>query len=321
MCQLDNLFSPFDPFSKMQFTGNQCFLCGRFLFENFTVEHIIPRWILRRFDLFDQRMNLLNGTSIPYRNLTIPCCDECNTVYLSRIESVMEAAVREGPDSVKKVNPMTLYVWMGKIFYGMILKDLNLLLDRKDPSAGYLQDTENIKGYSALHGFLQSARAEIRFEGFFPGSIFVFEINIEDDFPSFDFADNPIGMTIFLRLGNIGLIACLKDDGKILLELEKLYRSTQGKKIQPIQFDEFSAIIFYRAVSMIRTGNYVGISSEIQVPILYSLPGYSLKPYFSDWDFPLLAKFLAAAWEKYGLNYDDIYKPPYMRTYLQEFEN
>lgn len=313
------MLSPFDPFRKMQFTGNQCFLCGKFLFENRTVEHIIPKWLLRQFDLFDQRMNLINGTSIPYRNLTIPCCDECNNVYLSRIEAVMEAAVKEGPDSVKKISPMTLYVWMGKIFYGLVFKDLDLLTDRKDPGAGSLQDAESIESFGTLHAFLQSARTEIRFDGFFPGSIFVFEIDPVENFPIFDFSDNPIGMTICFRLGNIGLISCLKDDGKIFAQQEKLYKATQGKKLQPIQFDEFCAMIFYRAFSMIRNGKYIGVSSKTQGPTILSLPGFSLQPYFSDWNFPIYARFLVEFWEKYGLEYEDIYKPPRIMTYLQEF--
>jgi hypothetical protein len=316
---MDRSPSPFDPFDKMQFSDTQCFLCGKFLIDGSTREHIFPRWLLHRFDLFDQRLNLINGTSIPYRHLTIPCCDECNSIYLSPIESIMQGALYEGPDRVQKVSPMTLYIWMGKIYYGLLFKDLSLLADRQDPAAGRLMNKETMENYRALHAFLQSSRMEIKFEGFFPGSIFVFELSLDEDFPPFDYSDNPIGMTICIRMGNVGIITCLKDDGMIYSGLEQFYQKIREKRLNPIQFDELCAVVFYRAYSMIRSGKYVGLTSEIQTPTIVRIPGYSLKPYFDDWNYPILAQFLAEFWGKYGIKYEEIYNPPYLMTFLQEF--
>lgn len=304
----------------MQFTDYQCFLCGKFLNkDNGTREHVIPRWLLGQFDLFDERLTLFNRTLIPYRQVTIPCCNECNSVYLSRIEAIMEAAIKRGADEVRKINLMTVYVWMGKIFYGLLYRDLSLLASRQDPNAGYLVEKEAMENFRALHSFLQAARMEIKFEGFFPGSIFIFDLDLPEGFPPFGYSDNPIGMTICLRMGNVGIIACLKDNGMIYEGLEELYNKTVNNRLLPVQFDELCAVVFYRAYSMTRTHKFISVSSPIQVPTIYRLPGFSLQPYFSDWDFPLLALFLAEFWKKYGLTYEEIYQPPQLMTFLRAF--
>ena len=50
-------------------------------------EHIIPRWMQRRFDLFNETLTLINGTRIPYRQLTIPCCESCNNGFCATSET------------------------------------------------------------------------------------------------------------------------------------------------------------------------------------------------------------------------------------------
>ncbi len=231
----------------------------------------------------------------------------------------MEVAIKRGADEVRKINPLTIYIWMGKIFYGLLFRDLSLLVNRREPEAGYLLDKEVMEDFRALHGFIQSARMEIKFEGFFPGSIFVFDVDLPEGFQPYDYSDNPVGMTICIRMGNVGIIACLKDNGMIYEGLEDLYKKTINKRLEPVQFDELCAVVFYRGYSMTRSHKFVSVSSSTQDSTIAWVPGFSLKPYFSDWDFTILARFLAEFWKKYGLTYAEIYHPPRLMTFLQEF--
>src|SRR6185437_5829167 len=74
----------FQAVAKRRFGLSTCFLCGRRLgIRNRSDEHVIPRWVQDRFGLWNERLNLLNGSSIPYRQLTVPCCRTCNNVHLS----------------------------------------------------------------------------------------------------------------------------------------------------------------------------------------------------------------------------------------------
>ncbi len=40
-------------------------------------EQVIPRRLLRNYDLWEERLTLVNRISIPYREVTIPCCNAC----------------------------------------------------------------------------------------------------------------------------------------------------------------------------------------------------------------------------------------------------
>lgn len=61
-----------NPFEKMVLDSEHCFLCGSELGEYGTREHIFPGWLQHNHGLWDQELNLLNKTSIAYRQLTVP---------------------------------------------------------------------------------------------------------------------------------------------------------------------------------------------------------------------------------------------------------
>lgn len=94
-----------------KFSLDECFLCARSLkVHGSSSEHVFPRWLQSRFNLWDQRLNLLNGSLIPYRYLTVPCCDDCNRYQLAPIESIMAWAVDAGYYEVLKLPKKVLYL-------------------------------------------------------------------------------------------------------------------------------------------------------------------------------------------------------------------
>ncbi len=91
----------FDAVEKRRFGPRICFLCGCSLgVENRSEEHVIPKWLQKRFKLLDQRLVLLNGTSIPYKQLTIPCCKPCNNKHLAPIENKVKLATSRNASAV-----------------------------------------------------------------------------------------------------------------------------------------------------------------------------------------------------------------------------
>ena len=53
----------------------------------FNDEHIIPRWILKRFGLFDKQITLPSGERRHYRGYRIPCCVTCNSLLGDTVEA------------------------------------------------------------------------------------------------------------------------------------------------------------------------------------------------------------------------------------------
>ncbi|MBX9721248.1 MAG: hypothetical protein K2X81_07630, partial [Candidatus Obscuribacterales bacterium] len=161
---------------------DRCFLCGIQLVEcdNATKEHVIPRWLQTRFNLWNQTLQLLNGTSIPYKSLTIPACHQCNN-RLSRIETSVERSTAVGKVELDKVDPVELFLWLAKIFFGILHKETFLALDRKNSSSGPIVSDEMIRAFEMIHYFLQAANVQMEFAGFFPASIFVFDLQVPPD--------------------------------------------------------------------------------------------------------------------------------------------
>ncbi len=67
----------------------ECAFCGQ---PAETDEHVIPKWLQNHFDLFDQRLLLWNGTTMPYRQAIVPACLGCNRDRFSPLEK----RIREG---------------------------------------------------------------------------------------------------------------------------------------------------------------------------------------------------------------------------------
>ena len=61
--------------------GEACFVCGASpQSKTFNDEHIIPRWVLKRYGLYDKEITLPTGERRHYRGYRVPCCVECNSL-------------------------------------------------------------------------------------------------------------------------------------------------------------------------------------------------------------------------------------------------
>lgn len=87
-----------------------CLFCGDPLSEETrTEEHVFPLWLQNRHGLLDQELVLLNGTSVRYRQLKVPACQDCNNVHASQLEQ----RVLNGTASEQDI-----WIWMLKLMLG-----------------------------------------------------------------------------------------------------------------------------------------------------------------------------------------------------------
>ncbi|TMK46793.1 MAG: HNH endonuclease [Alphaproteobacteria bacterium] len=81
--------------------GDCCFICGAKQGEKeFNNEHILPEWLLRRFNLFDRVITLTNGATVQYSRYTLPCCADCNSLMGDEIERPLSEAISGGLDAL-----------------------------------------------------------------------------------------------------------------------------------------------------------------------------------------------------------------------------
>lgn len=293
-----------------------CFLCGETLMENRTREHVFPKWLQNRHNLWDQHLRLLNETFIRYSQLTVPCCSKCNNEHLSKLETKVQNAFCEGYDSVKKLPSLLLYQWAGKIFYGILRKELRLYADLRDKNAGTIIPKDLIEGFSSLHLFLQSIRRPFVFRNGEHFSSLVVNLHHGQELGSYDFRDNLQLMVVGLRSNDVGVIVALQDAGLISDTYGRYVAEVNGRKLVPIQFDELVAKIYYQISILDRVPKFVTAAPKdedrpVDVHML-PLAGLSSVPVVGDWNQEDYAQCLAAVLSHSQPHFtvDQLYVPP-----------
>jgi hypothetical protein len=145
------------------YSGNRCFYCGKLLRGGRTREHVFPLWLQKRFDLSDQHLTLLNGTLIPYRQLTVPCCPTCNNVHLSKLERRVQRLLFESPFAEAQRNLKDIYIWANKILLGIVYAERMLPLNRRYPKGRPILPPELREMFRMTHFLIQGLRFPIRF--------------------------------------------------------------------------------------------------------------------------------------------------------------
>lgn len=242
--------------SDLQTRDDSCFLCGAHS-TAITQEHVFPKWLQRRYDLWNQRIGLLNDTKIQYRNLRIPCCSTCNTGALSRLEASVASAVDSGYDAVAALDERELYLWSAKIFYGILRNELNLLSDRSRPAEGSIVSEVLLRSLSNLHLFLQGIRGAHTFSGAPPYSVLVCNVYDLGRFQNYCFRDSLAYMTLAIRMGEVAVVVAFEDAGLSAASYGRYVAEVAGRKLHPIQFDELYARVTYQVSLLEGTVKYV----------------------------------------------------------------
>jgi len=289
------------PFDRIPFDHAHCFLCGTLVDEEgSTREHVFPKWLQRKFDLWNQQLSLLNGTLIPYRQLTIPCCVDCNTGPLSQMEDEVRSGVEGGYHSWKGLSDLRLFQWAGKLMFGILFKEISLEHDRKARTGDTILPPKSLDDFSTLHDLLQSIRVTTRFEGGPIFSVIALPLHRLDGL-EFDFADSIVDNVVAIKMGNVGVIASLMDAGLANSFMEPIVKALDGTPLHPIQFDELLANVVYAKQRMTRTVKFVfsatkGDPTSMMV-VRLPLAGLSLKPVLRDFDpeefRPILRRYLS----------------------------
>lgn len=274
----------------------KCFLCAGHLHKaNRTAEHVFPEWLLHRYDLWDQLFTFPPKQTIHYRKIRIPCCRTCNNEHLGHLEQTVERAVRGGYSKFRRLHRIRIFQWLSKIIYEVMYMDARWFVDLKAPAIGTIRDQRDLERFRTLFTFLQSVRIPMRFETFKPWSVFIFEALANGD-PrhDFDYIDIPELLTVAIRMGSVGVIAALQDNGAIAETYSPLQRRLRELgPVSPIQFREAAARVSYAASRINRTPKYITIYSRPTRIISMPLQGFSAKPIFDPADVSVFADFLS----------------------------
>lgn len=173
-----------------------CFVCGR---RAATIEHLIPKWLQHRFNLWDQKLQIPNGTTVAYRQLQIPACARCNNEVFSRLEKQIESG---------QADDATIWRWMNKIHYGLCYKDKVFDWDRRHPGVKIDDVVNPDDPFERDRHVLHCVSGDFRAEPDPFGSVFTFHFAEEQPFMM---AHNAISRSLAISLGPVGYVAFVVD--------------------------------------------------------------------------------------------------------------
>lgn len=268
-----------NPFDKFTLDEHACFLCGDDVRHKGTKEHVFPQWLLKDYNLRHEQLTLLNGSLIRYNQLTIPCCSECNNNSLSSLEKKIKESVLKGYDSVVDLPKLEIFQWLGKIFYGILRKELSLPTNQKSASRESIIHSDTLSRFSCLHAFLQSINRPFEFPLEEPFSVLVAKLHTPNSNDLFYFRDNLQHMTCSIRMGDVGIIIALDDGGLLRETYQKYLDEVNGRPLAPIQFNELYAKCLYQ-VSLIRLSTKFAIHTNGDEGVTVNMIG---RGYVDEW--------------------------------------
>lgn len=298
--------SLYNPFETLHFDPHTCFLTGQDLHSDDEQICIFPEWILDRFSLREKRFRMLDQvTGIQYQDMKLPCSAEVKKAF-DVLDEEIKNAFNQGYDEVKKIPEKRLFLWMGKLVYGVLYNDLALEISRTEKKEKTFKMSDSLKKkFGKFHLMLQSLVHPMEFKGLKPWSIRVVKLKYSQD--TFNYKDEPTNLNFSLGMNGFGIVACLQDNGAIGNNQQDIIDKIADKILHPIQFEELCSRFLYANYLLKKQAQHVILSEEDKI-IIESLPLTETHSdlLFGPWDDSMFARVLEGYWEPWGLTKNDI---------------
>lgn len=173
-----------------------CFVCGR---RATTREHVFPKWLQHRFELWDQRLSLPNKTTIQYRQLVVPACASCNNVVYGALEGRIESGSATDGD---------VWRWANKIHYALGYKDRFFEWDRKHAGRKIGDVIRPDDPLERSRHFLHAVSGDFQVDPDPFGSVFRFDFHRDQRFAFAHLIDSN---SMSVSLGPVGYVVFVTD--------------------------------------------------------------------------------------------------------------
>lgn len=207
----------------------KCFICYASLNEdNSSKEHIFPKWVLKKFDLFNSSLRIVNGSTIKYSQLTIPACRDCNNEHLAKLEIDTKNLYENRFQNLNRKDEITLAQWSAKILLGSVFKETSLSSNIKEKSSNNIVNKTWLDTFDILYAVLQTTKYKYEIKGEKPWSIFSMEFMDNE----FRYLADVLNKAISIQLGKTGFMIIF-EESNFVNKLWKLkeYRAKMGGKL------------------------------------------------------------------------------------------
>jgi hypothetical protein len=247
------MYFGYQDFMEKLVKGDHCFMCGASPAEKpFNNEHIIPDWVLRKFNLHNKdRITLPNETTMKYGQFVLPCCAECNSLLGQKVEvPISEYFSLPYPELSGRLDADPaifgqLFIWMCLIYSKTQLKYSKLALHRDKPVDK--RKIGDLIGWSEMHHVHCMARvpytgAKVGKQVY--GSVILLPALPDELGEDFDYLDSTTDQCAMIRIGGIAVFAVMNDSRACQMFLTSHLSKIDGP-LTPMQLKEiFAHLVF-----------------------------------------------------------------------------
>jgi len=240
---------------ETNYFDNHCLTCRCELTDdNYSKEHVFPRWLQKKFSIENSTLVLTNKTSIPYKQLTIPCCKQCNGTKMSQFENIIKQGIEAGYEKFIKIDKNIIAWWLAKIYYSNLVKETQLKKDIKDPNSPPIIHQSFMKHFNNLYRLLNEFYNYPNYGNNPPYEMFIFKA----DDKCFDYIDSLASNTCMIQIDDI-IIVCSFDTFNLCssfynkdieyLESKKEVKSVQAAELY-VKFQFYKKHFDYSFISI-----------------------------------------------------------------------
>lgn len=198
-----------------------CFSCGALRQDVvFNDEHVVPDWVLRRYDLHRQFITLPNGTQMRYGQYKVPCCVRCNSLYGQIVEMPMSRLVAGGHDAllehIQNHGPGLLIAWLSLLVFKLHYRDVTLRYNRdRRVDEGMIGDLHEWDKLHLVHTFATMPHTGTEVSPDAIGTLGIMRAVAGPGLPSFDLMDVSHMRSIMIQLDDVLIFHNVNDAGAL----------------------------------------------------------------------------------------------------------
>lgn len=232
---------------------DSCFVCGLPMPDPespaFNEEHVIPRWLLRHWKLFDEQMKSPNGNPTRYGSYTLPCCKNCNSLLGNAVENKLSPHLKAGYRSLVdhlrdegEIARQRLCIWLSLIFIKTHLYDRTFDM-YPDPRKGTGSVAEHFgydwETFHHLHAIARSPLTGATFDPGVFGTLLVLPAETGGPVQGWHYLDDYEHKAMLVMVGDVAIVALLADSGHAEPYLKKCLDDTA----QPYKLPDLIALL------------------------------------------------------------------------------
>ncbi|MBB3315734.1 hypothetical protein FHT77_001599 [Rhizobium sp. BK181] len=253
-------------------------------------EHVLPKWILRKYDLYDKEITLPHDYKArQYGGHTMPCCKDCNSLLGKKLEQPVRQLTQGGYAKLQRRldenGQRLLFTWLSWVFLKFLIKDGAIPINPDQRVQAVMQDKDT--DWTTLHHIHCLARSPYTGAHLSPevlGSVVILAIDDDRYREDFDLITVHETQTIMVRLGDLAIIANLSDSGRSMDIVHRFVLPARQERFTVLQALEICADM---AVTTTRIENkpvyFTRIDRATGHPSIHAdLPVYEANPVDPD---------------------------------------